>query len=154
MRSPSKVANSASLRARAATSGEAGRSRPTHLTCGSNRRKTSTESPAPQPRSSTRAGPVRPRRRRYHSPTYHSATTCPTVNIGQRYRGRVAVSHLDLYRLEHPEEEDPALLDEYLSGDSVVFVEWPERGDPGVGAVTARVRLEHRGGDRRRVTLT
>ena len=81
------------------------------------------------------------------------AVTSPTFNIGQRYRGRVAVSHLDLYRLEHPEDEDPALLDEYLSGDSVVFVEWPERGDPGVGAVTARVRLEHRGGDRRRVTL-
>ena len=81
------------------------------------------------------------------------AVTSPTFNIGQRYRGRVAVSHLDLYRLEHPEEEDPALLDEYLSGDSVVFVEWPERGDPGVGPVTARVCLEHRGGDRRRVTL-
>jgi tRNA threonylcarbamoyladenosine biosynthesis protein TsaE len=81
------------------------------------------------------------------------AVTSPTFNIGQRYRGRVAVSHLDLYRLEHPEDEDPALLDEYLSGDSVVFVEWPERGDPGVGPVTARVHLEHRGGDRRRVTL-
>ena len=82
------------------------------------------------------------------------AVTSPTFNLGQRYRGRLAVSHLDLYRLEHPEEEDPALLDEYLSGDSVVFVEWPERGDPGVGPVTARVRLEHRGGDRRRVTVT
>jgi tRNA threonylcarbamoyladenosine biosynthesis protein TsaE len=81
------------------------------------------------------------------------AVTSPTFNIGQRYRGRVAVSHLDLYRLERPEDEDPALLDEYLSGDSVVFVEWPERGDPGLGRVTARVRLEHRGGDRRRVTV-
>jgi tRNA threonylcarbamoyladenosine biosynthesis protein TsaE len=82
------------------------------------------------------------------------AVTSPTFNIGQRYRGRVAVSHLDLFRLEHPEGEDPALLDEYLTGDSVVFVEWAERGDPGVGPVTARVRLEHRGGDRRRVAVT
>jgi tRNA threonylcarbamoyladenosine biosynthesis protein TsaE len=81
------------------------------------------------------------------------AVTSPTFNIGQRYRGSVTVSHLDLYRLERPEDEDPALLDEYVSGDSVVFVEWPERGDPGLGRVTARARLEHRGGDRRRVTV-
>jgi tRNA threonylcarbamoyladenosine biosynthesis protein TsaE len=82
------------------------------------------------------------------------AVTSPTFNLAQRYRGRVAVSHLDLYRLEHPDDEDPGLLAEYLSRDAVVFVEWPERADPGIRRVTARVRLEHRGGDRRRVTVS
>ena len=79
--------------------------------------------------------------------------TSPTFSIGQRYPGSVPVSHLDLQRLEQPDDEDPALLADYLSPDSVVFVEWPERGDPGLGRVTARVRLEHCGGDRRRVTI-
>jgi tRNA threonylcarbamoyladenosine biosynthesis protein TsaE len=82
------------------------------------------------------------------------AVTSPTFNLAQRYRGRVAVSHLDLYRLEHPDDEDPGLLAEYLSRAAVVFVEWPERADPGIRRVTARVRLEHRGGDRRRVTVS
>ena len=44
----------ASLRVRAATSGESAMSAPTHSTPGSSERNRSTESPAPQPRSSTR----------------------------------------------------------------------------------------------------
>lgn len=79
--------------------------------------------------------------------------TSPTFTIGRRYQGRIAVSHLDLYRLEAPEEEDPALLGDYLTPDGVAFVEWPERGHPGLGRVTARVLIEHCGGDRRRVTV-
>ena len=66
------------------------------------------------------------------------------------------VSHLDLYRLGDLDDEDPALLADELGPDRVAFVEWPEVGTP-VGLdperVAARVRLEHRGGDRRRVTI-
>ena len=41
--------------------------------------------------------------------------TSPTFTIGQRYEGgRLPVAHLDLYRLEDLETEDPALLDDYL----------------------------------------
>jgi tRNA threonylcarbamoyladenosine biosynthesis protein TsaE len=79
--------------------------------------------------------------------------TSPTFTIGRRYQGRLPVSHLDLYRLEAVEEEDPALLGDYLTPDAVTFVEWPERGDPGLGRVAARVVLEHAGGDRRRVSV-
>ena len=39
----------------------------------------------------------------------------PTFTIGRRYRGRVPVSHLDLYRLEGLGGEDPGLLDDYLT---------------------------------------
>jgi tRNA threonylcarbamoyladenosine biosynthesis protein TsaE len=79
--------------------------------------------------------------------------TSPTFTIGRRYRGRLPVSHVDLYRVEQPEHEDPGLLADYLAGDAVVFVEWPERAELGFARVAARVRLEHRGGDRRRVTI-
>jgi tRNA threonylcarbamoyladenosine biosynthesis protein TsaE len=79
--------------------------------------------------------------------------TSPTFALGRRYQGRLPVSHLDLYRLEAPAEEDPGLLAEYLAADGVAFVEWPERGDPGLGPVVARVVLEHLGGDRRRLTV-
>jgi len=82
-----------------------------------------------------------------------SAVTSPTFTIGQRYRGRVAVSHLDLFRLESLEDEDPGLLDDYLTPDAIAFVEWPGAAEPSLGRVALRVRLSHAGGDRRVVTI-
>jgi len=79
--------------------------------------------------------------------------TSPTFTIGQRYDGRVPVSHLDLYRLGDLAEEDPALLADYLAPDRVAFVEWPEVADGFVGEVAATVSLAHRGGDGREVTI-
>ncbi|HEX5146651.1 MAG TPA: tRNA (adenosine(37)-N6)-threonylcarbamoyltransferase complex ATPase subunit type 1 TsaE [Conexibacter sp.] len=81
--------------------------------------------------------------------------TSPTFTIGRRYEGRVPVSHLDLYRLGDLAAEDPALLADYLGPERVAFVEWPEVGGDafGGGAVAARVRLAHRGGDARELTV-
>jgi tRNA threonylcarbamoyladenosine biosynthesis protein TsaE len=79
--------------------------------------------------------------------------TSPTFTIGQRYRGRVPVSHLDLYRLSDMGAEDPALLDDYLGPDRIAFVEWPEVALPELDHVTVRVRLEHLGGDRRGIAI-
>ena len=53
------------------------------------------------------------------------AVTSPTFTIGHRYRGRVPVSHLDLYRLDDLGVEEPGLLDDYLTSDSVALIEWP-----------------------------
>jgi tRNA threonylcarbamoyladenosine biosynthesis protein TsaE len=77
--------------------------------------------------------------------------TSPTFTIGSRYRGRIPVAHVDLYRLEHLDAEDPALLADYLTPDAVAFVEWPERAI-WRGAVTLRIQIEHQGGDHRRIT--
>lgn len=51
----------------------------------------------------------------------------PTFTIGRAYRGRLPLSHLDLYRLDLPDAEVPDLLDEYLRPDGLAFVEWPDR---------------------------
>jgi tRNA threonylcarbamoyladenosine biosynthesis protein TsaE len=79
--------------------------------------------------------------------------TSPTFTIGQVHRGRVEVAHIDLYRLESLRSEDPALLDDYLTPERVAFVEWPEAAAPVLSDVAARVRLDHLGGDRRRITV-
>lgn len=82
--------------------------------------------------------------------------TSPTFTIARRYDGDVPISHLDLYRLGDLDDEDPALLADELGPDRVAFVEWPEVGAPAgldPGRVAARVRLEHRGGDRRLVRV-
>ena len=50
--------------------------------------------------------------------------TSPTFTIGRTYSGdQIAISHLDLYRLESLDGEDPALLDDYLGADRIAFIE-------------------------------
>jgi tRNA threonylcarbamoyladenosine biosynthesis protein TsaE len=83
--------------------------------------------------------------------------TSPTFTIGQRYAGRVPISHLDLYRLGGDVSgEDPALLADYLGPDTIAFVEWPQGGEEALEAaarIAHRVRLAHAGGDRRTVEI-
>src|SRR5918911_4193488 len=50
--------------------------------------------------------------------------TSPTYTVGHRYRGRVDVSHLDLYRFDELTDADWGALEPYLD-DAVCFVEWP-----------------------------
>lgn len=79
----------------------------------------------------------------------------PSFAIGRTYDGSVAISHLDLFRLESLDGEDPALLDDYLAPDTVAFVEWPQAAAPRLELerVALRVDLSHRGGDRRGVRV-
>jgi tRNA threonylcarbamoyladenosine biosynthesis protein TsaE len=53
--------------------------------------------------------------------------TSPTFTIGHRYRGRVEVSHLDLYRFAGVSAAEWGDLEPYFD-DAVCFVEWPEAG--------------------------
>jgi tRNA threonylcarbamoyladenosine biosynthesis protein TsaE len=82
--------------------------------------------------------------------------TSPTFTIGQRYPGRVPISHLDLYRVADLSEEDPDLLADYIGPDRIAFVEWPAGAVAwiaGIAHVGARVLIEHAGADRRTVTI-
>jgi tRNA threonylcarbamoyladenosine biosynthesis protein TsaE len=82
--------------------------------------------------------------------------TSPTFTLARRYEdGRLPISHLDLFRLAGLGAEEPDLLADELASDRVAFVEWPEQAGVDLGAVkvAARVRLEHLGGDRRRVII-
>jgi len=84
--------------------------------------------------------------------------TSPTFTLARRYMGDrhgepIAVSHLDLHRLGSLAGEDPGLLADYLTGDEIAFVEWPEVAEAELGPIAARVRLAHAGGDARDVTV-
>jgi tRNA threonylcarbamoyladenosine biosynthesis protein TsaE len=85
---------------------------------------------------------------------FDGPVTSPTFTIGRRYEGgRLPISHLDLHRLSGLADEDPALLDDYLTSDAIAFVEWPEIAEPQLERIAARVKLEHAGGDRRTITI-
>ncbi|MEX2569772.1 MAG: tRNA (adenosine(37)-N6)-threonylcarbamoyltransferase complex ATPase subunit type 1 TsaE [Gemmatimonadota bacterium] len=55
----------------------------------------------------------------------------PTYNLLIRYRGKrgVAVVHVDLYRLEDPEEVWELGWSELPEEDEMVLIEWPERAE-------------------------
>ena len=78
--------------------------------------------------------------------------TSPTYTIGHRYRGRVDVSHLDLYRFENMSDAEWGDLEQYFE-DAVVFVEWPEAGAHYLPSPRADVRLRHVGPAHRLITV-
>jgi tRNA threonylcarbamoyladenosine biosynthesis protein TsaE len=78
--------------------------------------------------------------------------TSPTFTIGHRYRGRIDVSHLDLFRFSEVSPAEWGDMEPYFE-DAVVFVEWPEAGRGVLPLARLSVLLHHGGGDRRRILL-
>jgi len=50
----------------------------------------------------------------------------PTFNLINLYENRIPLYHLDLYRLEGPEQLEQLGWEEYIFGDGVAVIEWPE----------------------------
>jgi len=77
----------------------------------------------------------------------------PTFTLMQEYRGgRVALVHVDLYRLDDPREIDDLGLEE-VGQASVLAIEWAEKlPRPIPGAID--VRIDHAGGDTRTISVT
>lgn len=79
--------------------------------------------------------------------------TSPTFTIGHRYRGAaVDVSHIDLFRFSAVSNAEWGDLEPYFE-DAVVFLEWPEAAGDELPPTRAKVRLRHRTGDRRLISL-
>jgi tRNA threonylcarbamoyladenosine biosynthesis protein TsaE len=78
--------------------------------------------------------------------------TSPTFTVGHRYRGRVDVSHLDLYRFEGVSPAEWGDLEPYFDG-AVCFVEWPEAAGAALPDPRVRVRLSHAGEDQRTISV-
>jgi tRNA threonylcarbamoyladenosine biosynthesis protein TsaE len=79
--------------------------------------------------------------------------TSPTYTLGNRYRGVVPVSHLDLYRFTTLAEADWGDLEGYFE-NAVVFVEWPGAGTEFLPSARADVRLQHAGERLRLIRLS
>ena len=51
----------------------------------------------------------------------------PTFVIATRYKGKLTLHHIDLFRIESVQEALDLGLDEYMSGEDVCVVEWADR---------------------------
>lgn len=59
------------------------------------------------------------------------AVSSPTFVLLHEYRGRLPLAHIDLYRLNSRKEAETIGLGDYLSGPTVVAVEWADKA-PGI----------------------
>lgn len=83
----------------------------------------------------------------------HLEVPSPTFTLVQTYDlPRMTVSHLDLYRLEDPEEVEELGLEELLE-TGAAFVEWPEKGEGELPADCVWMTIEGGDEDMRRVTI-
>jgi len=78
----------------------------------------------------------------------------PSYALVHEYPGRLTLVHLDLYRLDDLPAELLPDLEEYLSGDQVVAVEWAKRLAPLLPGDYLEVNLEVTGENDRRFTFT
>ncbi len=83
-------------------------------------------------------------RREVSSPTYALVHRYPTAGP--------ELIHVDLYRIDDPEVGQLVFTEELE--ESVVVVEWPGNGIGTLGQPTFRIRIEHAGGDRRRIDVS
>jgi tRNA threonylcarbamoyladenosine biosynthesis protein TsaE len=74
---------------------------------------------------------------------FRGDVTSPTFTIVHEYRGgRLPIYHLDLYRIRDEKEAVDIGLEEYLPGDGITVVEWPERIASILPTTTAHWELE------------
>jgi len=77
----------------------------------------------------------------------------PTFTLIHEYGGG-RVYHVDLYRLDRPEEVATLGLEEVFEKDAVVLVEWGERFPELMPAERIEIRLQRLGADDREITFT
>lgn len=76
----------------------------------------------------------------------------PTFNIMKCYfKGDIPLYHIDAYRLENQNIEIG--LDEYIEGDGVCFIEWPQFIKPLIPDDHLEIILSHMGDNERKITL-
>ena len=80
--------------------------------------------------------------------------TSPTFVLVNEYAGRLAVYHIDAYRLDSVAEFEALGFDDYCRPDAVVLIEWADKVEGVLAAVDpVRIHLEHAGATRRIITV-
>jgi tRNA threonylcarbamoyladenosine biosynthesis protein TsaE len=85
--------------------------------------------------------------------------TSPTFTLIHEYDGTrkgkaVKLFHLDVYRLEGERQLESLGLDELLTDDALVLVEWGEKFKSIKKKATGEIAITSTGGDARKITVT
>ncbi len=76
--------------------------------------------------------------------------TSPTFTLIHEYRGlAVTLYHIDLYRIDTQRELDTLALDDLMTPESILLIEWGEKFATFAEERDVEIAIEHRGGDER-----
>ncbi|MBQ2696395.1 MAG: tRNA (adenosine(37)-N6)-threonylcarbamoyltransferase complex ATPase subunit type 1 TsaE [Clostridia bacterium] len=78
----------------------------------------------------------------------------PTFTLVNEYDGvKGKIYHFDLYRIEDPDELYEIGFEEFVGGEGLAIIEWPERAEEILPENRIEILLESCGEDDRRVTI-
>ena len=84
-----------------------------------------------------------------------SEVTSPTFTLVHEFHNHCKVYHVDLYRIETLQGfESIGLEDALEENNAIIIVEWPERFPEPTNWPRLEVRIEHAGGDARRIRMS
>ena len=73
---------------------------------------------------------------------------------GDRLKPVLRVYHVDLYRVENFHDLESLGLEDALAEEAIVIIEWPERFTLSTDWPAVEIRLDHAGGDSRRLVMS
>jgi tRNA threonylcarbamoyladenosine biosynthesis protein TsaE len=80
--------------------------------------------------------------------------TSPTFTLIHEYRGpQVTLFHIDLYRIDTQRELDTLALDDLMTSQSILLIEWGEKFQRFTKERDVEIAIEQRGGDDRVITI-
>ena len=79
--------------------------------------------------------------------------TSPTFTLVHEFHNHCKVYHVDLYRVEGFRDLESLALEDALSGKAILIVEWSERFSLRTDWPRVEIRIEHAGGDSRRIGI-
>jgi tRNA threonylcarbamoyladenosine biosynthesis protein TsaE len=81
--------------------------------------------------------------------------TSPTFTLIHEYRGpAVTLFHIDLYRIDTQRELDTLALDDLLTPQSILLIEWGEKFERFARDNDFEIAIDHHGGDSRQIVVT
>jgi tRNA threonylcarbamoyladenosine biosynthesis protein TsaE len=84
---------------------------------------------------------------------HENDVTSPTFTLVHVYGKPAKVYHADLYRIENFHDFETLGMEDMFASPSIVILEWSERFPLQSPWPQIRLRLEHLGGDARRITV-
>jgi tRNA threonylcarbamoyladenosine biosynthesis protein TsaE len=80
--------------------------------------------------------------------------TSPTFTLIHEYRGpTVTLFHIDLYRIDTQRELDTLALDDLITSQSILLIEWGEKFERFVREREREITIQHEGGDNRQIIV-
>jgi tRNA threonylcarbamoyladenosine biosynthesis protein TsaE len=80
--------------------------------------------------------------------------TSPTFTLIHEYRGpQVTLFHIDLYRIDTQRELDTLALDDLMTPQSILLIEWGEKFQRFMQERDVEIAIENRGADDRVITV-